>query len=253
MLRRIQQRLGTAGFVLSVVALFVALGGGAYAASGALTGKQKKEVTKIAQIEAKKFAGKQGAPGSTGAQGPAGTAGANGKDGANGAAGVGIEGKQGAEGKQGEPGKAGKNGLTGFTKTLPSGETETGVWGTAPASEPGAKDFPISFPIPLSEAPEVVIVGPTKESEPGCPGRGGGTFSEGYEPTTPEAEDGKLCIYEMTVESGVLESAFNFKYSEGFHEWEVTPGASNSGTELKGSCSSVCSLGGTWAVTGPQE
>jgi hypothetical protein len=48
MLRRVHQKLGTAGFVISIVALVAALGGGAYAASGSLSGKQKQEVSKIA-------------------------------------------------------------------------------------------------------------------------------------------------------------------------------------------------------------
>ena len=56
MLTRIHRKLGTAGFVISIVALVAALGGGAYAASGGLTGKQKKEVEKIA----KKYAKNQG-------------------------------------------------------------------------------------------------------------------------------------------------------------------------------------------------
>ena len=80
---RIHQKLGTAGFVISIVALVAAMGGGAYAASGGLNGKQKKEVEKIA----KKYAGKPGAAG------PAGSNGSNGAKGDTGA--TGAEGKQG--------------------------------------------------------------------------------------------------------------------------------------------------------------
>lgn len=84
--RRFHDRFGAAGVALGAIALILALGGTALAAKGALTGKQKKEVEKIA----KKFAGKPGAPGATGPggpagpQGPAGAAGADGEDGANG-------------------------------------------------------------------------------------------------------------------------------------------------------------------------
>ncbi|HVV72142.1 MAG TPA: hypothetical protein VHI52_11700 [Verrucomicrobiae bacterium] len=56
-IQRIHQKLGTAGLIVAIVALVAALAGGAYAAGGGLSGKQKKEVTKIAQVEAEKFAG----------------------------------------------------------------------------------------------------------------------------------------------------------------------------------------------------
>lgn len=100
MISRIHSKLGTASFIISIVALVAALGGGAYAASGALTGKQKKEVEKIA----KKYAGKPGAPGAAGPAGPTGPAGAAG------AAGNGTEGKEGKQGPEGKEGKAGANG-----------------------------------------------------------------------------------------------------------------------------------------------
>lgn len=87
--RAIREPFGTAGLIVACIAMVLALTGAAFAAKGALTGKQKKEVEKIA----KKFAGKPGAAGAAGAQGPAGPqgpvgpAGANGKDGAPGAPG----------------------------------------------------------------------------------------------------------------------------------------------------------------------
>ena len=58
MIERIHQKLGTAGFVIAIVALIAALGGTALAAAK-LNGTQKKEVEKIA----KKYAGKPGAAG----------------------------------------------------------------------------------------------------------------------------------------------------------------------------------------------
>ena len=71
MFSRMHNKLGTAGLLVAIVALVFAMVGGAYAAKGALTGKQKKEVTKIA----KKYAGK---PGAQGPQGPAGLVGPKG-------------------------------------------------------------------------------------------------------------------------------------------------------------------------------
>jgi hypothetical protein len=102
--RAIREPFGTAGLVVACIALIAALGGTAFAAKGALTGKQKKEVEKIA----KKFAGKPGAAGAQGPAGPQGPVGANGKDGANGS--PGATGPTGPTGKTGPTGVAGAEG-----------------------------------------------------------------------------------------------------------------------------------------------
>jgi len=202
MIERIHERLGTTGFVIAIVALVAALGGTALAASGALSGKQKKEVEKIA----KKFQG-------TGPAGAAGANGTNGKDGSNGANGSngtsattesfpgnahgctegGVVVKSASPEVvicNGKKGTNGTNGQTGFTKTLPSGETETGTW----ALGVGASNFllvPISFNIPL-EAPldsaHVHYVGPG-ETVAACPGN----------PEEPKATAGNLCVYQGAV------------------------------------------------------
>ncbi|MGN6663088.1 MAG: collagen-like triple helix repeat-containing protein [Solirubrobacterales bacterium] len=202
MLQRIHRKLGTAGFIIAVCALIAALGGAAFAAGGGLTGKQKKEVTKIA----KKFAGKPGATGPQGAQGNPGAPGAPGKDGAPGANGksvavkaVSCGGLGGAEVKQ-EGAASGVevcNGQTGFTETLPSGKTETGTFvvsGTTLGRGLGA----LPFTIPLAE--------PLKD-EPGCGGEGepcaihvvkvGETTPEGClgSAAEPGAEPGNFCLY----------------------------------------------------------
>jgi hypothetical protein len=176
MFSRIHEKLGTAGFVISIVALVAALSGGAYAASGGLSSKQKKEVTKIAQTEAKKFAGKQGPPGSAGPQGPAGAAG---KDG-----GAGPTGLPGVSGEPGAPGAPGATGPAGPTETvLPSGKTEIGLWSF---TNPGPTSFTtISFPLQVGAAPEVGWIGLGEPSTPECPGT----------PESPEAAPGFLCIY----------------------------------------------------------
>jgi len=184
---RIHGKLGTAGFVISIVALVAALGGGAYAASGGLTGKQKKEVEKIA----KKYAGK---PGPAGPSGPTGPGGAKGDSGAKGDA--------GAAGANGTNGTNGTNGLTGFTESLPSEKTETGTWSYETLAEGVTTTrFPISFPIPLAEGTQVdvhyiaLVRDPVSEElEPGqptqeCPGSA----------AAPEAAPGNLCIYETLI------------------------------------------------------
>src|SRR6476660_6457976 len=79
---------GKAGLTVAILALVMAMVGGAYAA-GALSGKQKKEVEKIA----KKFAGKPGAPGTNGTNGTNGTSGAPGKEGSPGKDGANVTSK----------------------------------------------------------------------------------------------------------------------------------------------------------------
>jgi Collagen triple helix repeat (20 copies) len=226
MLRRLHDRLGTAGLIIAVIALVAALAGSALAASGALTGKQKKEVKKIA----KQFAGKDGAPGAAGqpgAQGPkgdSGAPGANGKDGATGAAGA--TGPAGATGLAGSTGATGADGEDVSIIPLPEGnekcvkggtkfvngtgegfacngkdgtgggsvDTMRGYWevlGDAAVHEAGGALTTISFPAPLSTAPgEVILIpssGGTVEQVEKCPGN-----SE-----SPKATAGVLCLYQF--------------------------------------------------------
>jgi hypothetical protein len=171
MISRIHGKLGTAGFIISIVALVAALGGGAYAASGGLTGKQKKEVEKIA----KKYAGK---PGATGAAGPAGPAGAKGDVGAAGAAGT--------DGTNGTNGTNGTDGLSGFTETLPSDETETGTFSIEPIEEEGSARLAISFPIPLGTPVTAHLLNQEDPATAECPGSS----------AEPVASPGNLCVYE---------------------------------------------------------
>jgi hypothetical protein len=233
---RIHQKLGTAGFIISIVALVVALGGGAYAAKGTLTGKQKKEVETIA----KKFAGKPGAAGAAGAQGAKGDAGAAGSNG-----GSGDKGPQGPAGPKGEAGEianvvplavnngeghcetgggvkvfnetgegfacngeegegGGGGGGEGYPEKLPSGRSEVGIFevlGSAGVSIPGlATISTISFPMPVDPPPaEVVFIqsGASEEEQEKCPGNS----------SEPKATPGVLCLYELfaTTEPELLE------------------------------------------------
>jgi hypothetical protein len=221
MISKIHQKLGTAGFIISIVALVAALGGGAYAASGGLTGKQKKEVEKIA----KKYAGK---PGAVGATGPSGPAGAKGDAGAAGA--TGTNGTNGTNGNQGSPWTAGG--------VLPAGSTESGVWGfggtstsSTTSGELGQSTLivaPISFVVPFSkeEAPLARYVKTGETGVEGCPGT----------VESPEAEPGFLCVYEeggtfggATLEVNshpggaiVIGSSSELEVTYGFGTWAVT-------------------------------
>ncbi len=184
--RRLKEPFGKAGLTVAILALVLAMVGGAYAAGG-LTKSQEKQVTKIA----KKYAGK---PGATGPAGANGTNGTNGKDGA--------AGKEGPEGKQGPEGKPGKDGTTGFTKTLPKGESLKGEWSlTGESAAGGPEGTPalssVSFGIPLAAAPAVhyiredgleAIVSGGKEEQV--------TSTECLgEVEDPQANPGALCIY----------------------------------------------------------
>ncbi len=152
MLKRIHDRLGTAGLIVGVIALVMAMAGGAWAAKGGLTGKQKKEVKSIATTVAKGMLGTgpqgpAGAKGDPGSAGSAGTNGTNGEDGEDGEDGKSIEltpvapgvpeceerggalleeegglgpGVEVCNGEEGSPWTAGG--------TLPPGASEAGAW-----------------------------------------------------------------------------------------------------------------------------
>jgi hypothetical protein len=186
--------------ITATLALVFAMSGGALAANRYLltsTGQVSPKVLKALK-------GKTGSAGAAGAQGPAGPAGAQGLKGESGAAGtagaVGPKGETGATGARGPAGVKGETGATGSPwtagGTLPSGETETGVWATSgPEGGSGAVTIAIaSFGIPLTE-PEAVIpnvIGEEEgEGEPhqnlpaGCKGK----------PSKPEANPGNLCVF----------------------------------------------------------
>jgi hypothetical protein len=267
MISKLHQRLGTAGFIISIVALVAALSGGAYAASGGLTGKQKKEVQKIAQTEAKKFA-------KTGPTGPIGPAGAAGKDGASGPTGpTGLAGAAGAAGQSvtsEEFGVAGKEGHcvtiggTKFTSasgstfscngkagspwtaggTLPSGSTETGTFGAAVAAG-GFAFIPITLSVP-TEAPleGIYVTGGKEFNESNVEVTGG--KCPGVTDGIPAAEPGALCVYPGIV-SGT--QAFQGLFNPNANP--PTPGVAPTGT-LVGVANSGAgegAIGGVFAAT----
>jgi hypothetical protein len=266
---RLKEPFGKAGLTVAVIALVMALVGGAYAAGG-LTKSQEKQVKKIA----KKYAGKPGATGPAGPAGPQGPAGTNGKDGAKGDTGaLGTNGKSvviqeiltgepecselgGAKlEKEGEPSSATEicNGQTGFTPTLPSGKTEMGTIAAVVSSAGGAW-LPFSFNIPLAahlenaaacgepSEPEcqvhfVTQAEVTAHTAPSdCPGT-----SE-----APAAEPGSMCMYETP--SGVFHATINGieDPTNGLH------GASVAGGFLSVSVATAPAfIRATWAVTAP--
>lgn len=168
--RRLKEPFGKAGLTVAILALVLAMVGGAWAAAG-LSGKQKTEVTKIA----KKYAGAPGPAGPAGAQGAPGVNGSNGKDGAPGSA-----------GPEGPPGP--------LLETLESGQSVTGFWNYfSPVT--GNAVVNLSYPFRL-EAPiatgNIVVLKVGEEETSECPG----TLEE------PEAAKGELCLYQHGLESG---------------------------------------------------
>jgi hypothetical protein len=184
MFRSIRRRFSYAN-VVATTALVFAMGGTAIAAQHYL-------ITSTKQIKPSVLRTLKGKTGAIGHAGPAGVAGPTG---ATGAAGVrGAVGEQGPKGEQGVPGP--------LLSTLPSGRTETGVYGSAgtrfkkkeegSASPPGVA---MSYPLPLTFTPVVNVIGTKASPTASCPGSA----------ESPTATAGNLCLYaeleegEMTV------------------------------------------------------
>jgi hypothetical protein len=145
MLSRIHDKLGTAGFVISIVALVVALTGGAYAATKGLSPQVKKQITKESKKFSKKFSKQFAVPGPQGAKGDTGAAGANGTNGTN-----------GTSGTNGATGEAGACSGENPECTLPSGATLIGAWSASGGEEDTAL-APISFNLRVSPAPTALF------------------------------------------------------------------------------------------------
>jgi hypothetical protein len=222
MLSRMQSKLGTAGLVTALIALVLAMTGGAYAAKGVI-------ITKLSQISPsvqKKLKGKQGAVGPVGPAGPQGAAGS-----------PGAKGDTGARGPEGPEGPQGKDGPAGPTETkLPSGKTLTGTWELNDINLPVIW---VNFSFPLRVEPnlfqtasgEPEYISESDSASTNCPG----------DVEHPEALPGHICIY-AGIESNVIDGEVNFAEdgSSGFvRKFEAVDSTERSFAR------------GTWAVTAP--
>lgn len=231
----------TPGTVIAVLALVLAMAGGAYAAKNGVIITSIKQISPSVQ---KKLKGKQGPAGPQGPQGPQGAAGANGKDGA-----AGPQGEGGPEGPTGPTGPAGK---TGFTKVLPSGETETGTWALGETITAQFNiEVPLTFPIPLAaplDASHVHYINPAgKEVTAGgeevtstaCLGKA----------SEPSAEPGHLCVYSSRE---LLVTIKNSSIFDSAPEGADKSGASVAGAFMRVHRTEEEGQGyGTFAVTAP--
>lgn len=227
MLSQIKNRLGTAGLATALIALVLAMGGGAYAAKSVI-------ITKLSQISPnvqKKLKGKPGPAGPTGPVGPQGSQGPKGG-----------AGPTGPRGEQGEQGPTGPTGPTGTT--LPSGMTETGVWSFIQAGEGTGGQIWVNFSFPLRVQPNLFE---TASGEPVYI-RPDGTSSNAEAATfcpgtveSPEAAPGHICIYAKLEHNAVDgESNFADDGTVGFiHRFVITEETERAFGR------------GTWAVTAP--
>jgi len=277
MKRRLKEPFGKAGLTVAILALVVGMAGGAYAAGG-FSKSQEKQISKIAQKEAKKYAGKPGAPGANGTAGSPGVAGKDGTNGTNGTNGESVtltesaneieghckggttaNGKGGTKlqvgagtptyacnGKEGSPWTAGG--------TLPAGKSETGAWIVSDtATAAGQKlSSPVSFAIPLPAASTAHFVGQGEgagESSENLPEGCAGNVKE------PTAEPGFFCAYEAkefntnvtsypflggVIQSYVLDPSTSLPNRAG-----ATGAAIVFSSEAEGNAAAS----GTWAVT----
>jgi Collagen triple helix repeat (20 copies) len=277
MLSSFRNRFGTAGLAVSVIALVVALAGGAIAANGGGDGKATASAKAKRGPKGPKGppgpAGSQGPAGPqgpAGAQGPAGPAGANGVDGKDGATGpTGKTGATGPTGSAGTPGATGATGATGPTGpaggvggALPPGVTQTGVWVLGAAQEkittevegnkeevtvgPAKARGAISFTMPLSaQLTEAKVHYSNEPNFTDFDEAGSETIGCEGAPAAPSAPQGHLCVYGP------------FSFGAGTVEKIRRPGGGVFGTSRFGA--EILVLldgtgeafgGGTWAVTG---
>jgi len=264
-LGRMKRRLSTnsPGITVGVIAMLVALTGVAFAGTGALTGKQKKEVKALIKKEAKQGpAGSVGAPGPKGDPGLKGDTGAKGDPGGPGASvnvtsvptgdqecaelgGALVEKEGSGSPKEVCNGEKGSNGAPGSPwtagGTLPAAGMLTGSW---TVSGSGFVDVPLSFPIHLAERI------PASKIYYGAGEEGETVFLEhcaegALEPKVLAGNPGTLCIYYFFGTSTA--ATFEGVTRTGS---ELNPGTSLAGAFLSLNITTPGAMYGTYAVSG---
>jgi hypothetical protein len=235
-MRRCRPRLTYAN-VMSTLAVFIALGGGAYAALGGIpdgsgvfhgcvdtkTGALRvvastKSCRRARTVthNGKKVQLRGELAISWNQKGTDGMTGAAGAPGSPGPAGI-----QGATGAQGPPGP--------FPDTLPSGKSLTGTYRASRDKGVNVTDT-VTFTYPLASKPSVHFIPPEGQPPTECPGT----------PDNPQAAPGHLCVYATQGNSGVAIAN---------PETSIAPDASRRGFTVFAEFEAF--TGGTWAVTAP--
>jgi hypothetical protein len=206
--------------VVSVLALFVALGGTSYAAVQLSKGQVKKKHLAADAVVSKKvkdgsLLGKDFKPGElpAGAQGPAGP-----------------QGPAGLQGPQGPKGDAGSPGTTVFESTIPSGKTIRGSIGQQGVFTRLVGSFAVPAPAPLSDETVNFAPGAGSDADAACTGSA----------TNPTAPRGKVCIYRGFASNIVSMGGYSDTSRYGF-TIDLVPVTSGASTGLVA----------TWAYTAP--
>ncbi len=279
MYQRFHDRFGTAGVVIGVVALVLALVTGAYAAGGGLSAKQKKEVKAIAKsFQGTGPAGAAGTNGTNGTNGEKGAKGDPGTNGTSGAAGKSVvlgqgapgeggcteesttvqvsgepatkkyvcNGENGTDGAPGAPGAPGPEGVCSTSSChLPTNVTETGTWALSAEASPKVTFLelpatPISFAVPLSAGLNSSHVVYLAPGGSNANCDDGNAGNGAPSATNPEADPGFLCVFA---------AAFSNTGTVEILEIELSVGANRNGALLTTSVTGEGFYGG-WAVTG---
>ena len=216
--RRLKEPFGKAGLTVAILALVMALVGGAYAANHTATASKAKPGPRGKTGKTGKTgpAGPQGPAGPAGPAGPKGDTGPAGSNGAPGANGKSVavseieEGEAECEGRGGAmvtpeggtgvevcTGEEGEPGAIHPGETLPKGASETGVWAVGSLTTKSAK-IPVSFPIPLPSEVAARVEGEATFAE-NCPGSN----------ENPKAKEGFFCVYigEVTPNTAIAANA----------------------------------------------
>lgn len=248
MFSRLTNRITYAN-VAATLALFLALSGGAYAASRILITSTKQISPKVLKA-LKGSSGAKGPIGATGAPGLQGPAGAPGSPGITGK--EGAPGKEGATGKEGAPGKEGSPWTLGGT--LPSKATEKGTWANVrTAAEHEVAGSAVSFTVPLAKSLDESHVHYIRAGENGV-GSGCPTTSSAAK---PEAEAGNLCVFAAKEENSqplsFEEALLTIEDPEAETAEENFMNAGKSGVVIlsEAKAAGETKATGTWAVTAP--
>jgi hypothetical protein len=181
-MRALRARLTYAN-VMATLAMFIVLGGGAYAAGTTLAKNSvgSRQLKANAVTSSKVKDGKLLAKDFKAGQLPAGAKGATGA--------------QGAKGDKGDKGDAGP-----VVDTLPSGKTLRGAWGSGETASGAGQlvEASISFAFPLASAPTLHLIQQGGVPPAECPGT----------TAAPAAQPGHLCVYVRFATNGATVNSY---------------------------------------------